>query len=205
MTFRITGFPDFIHRPQFWILQSAILRKLDVSIPRWDVGSLDISILRWGEGPLERAIQIMGIIFSASKVIYVHLSSLRIHPHPGFLSHISNIDTLKLIYFAYFHSLMKYGITFWGNSSDSKKVFTLQTKAVIIIVGTKPQIPCSDPFKESQILPLPCKYIFSLLNFVINNLRHFQIKSAKHCVNTTNKHNLQRPTANLTRFQKSIY
>jgi hypothetical protein len=28
------------------------------------------------------------------------------------LSHISNIDTLKSIYFAYFHSLMKYGIIF---------------------------------------------------------------------------------------------
>jgi hypothetical protein len=35
--------------------------------------------------------------------------------------HISNIDTLKSIYFAYFHSLMKYGIMFWGNSSDREK------------------------------------------------------------------------------------
>jgi hypothetical protein len=29
------------------------------------------------------------------------------------LLHVSNIDTLKLIYFTYFHSLMKYGIIFW--------------------------------------------------------------------------------------------
>jgi hypothetical protein len=40
------------------------------------------------------------------------------------LLHVSTTDTLKSIYFAYFHSLMKYGIIFWGNSSDSKKVFT---------------------------------------------------------------------------------
>jgi hypothetical protein len=40
------------------------------------------------------------------------------------LTHI--ISTLKLIYFACFHSLMKYGMHFWGNSSDSKKIFTLQ-------------------------------------------------------------------------------
>jgi hypothetical protein len=46
------------------------------------------------------------------------------------LLHISNTDTLKSIYFAYFHSLMKYGIIFWSNSSDSKKVFTLQKKIV---------------------------------------------------------------------------
>jgi hypothetical protein len=46
---------------------------------------------------------------------------------------------LKSIYFAYFHSKMKYGIIFWGNSSDSKKVFTLQKKIVRIILGIKPQ------------------------------------------------------------------
>jgi hypothetical protein len=41
------------------------------------------------------------------------------------LLHISNTDTLKPIYFAYFYSLMKKLL--WGNSLDSKKVFTLQS------------------------------------------------------------------------------
>jgi hypothetical protein len=40
--------------------------------------------------------------------------------------HISNSNTLKSVYFAYFHSIIKYGIIFWGNSSNSKKIFTLQ-------------------------------------------------------------------------------
>jgi hypothetical protein len=69
---------------------------------------------------------------------------------------------------------MKYGIIFWGNSS--KRVFTLQKKTVRITVGAKPQ-----PLVE---------YIFSLLNFIINNLEHFQTNSAIHCVNTRNKHHL---------------
>jgi hypothetical protein len=64
-----------------------------------------------------------------------------------YLSHISNINILKLIYFAYFHSLIKYRIIFWGNSSDNKKVFTLQKKIVITIVGSKPQTPCRYLFK----------------------------------------------------------
>jgi hypothetical protein len=100
---------------------------------------------------------------------------------------------------------MKYRIIFCGNSSDSKKVFTLQKKTVRIIVGAKPQTPFRDPFKKLQILPLPCEYIFSLLNFVINNLEHFQTNLAIHCVNTRNKHNLHRPVANLTCFQKTTY
>jgi hypothetical protein len=31
------------------------------------------------------------------------------------------IDTLKLVYFDYFHSIMSYGVIFWGNSADSKR------------------------------------------------------------------------------------
>jgi hypothetical protein len=95
---------------------------------------------------------------------------------------------------------MKYGTIFWGNSSDSKKVFPLQKKIVRIIVCTKPQTPC---IKKLQILLLPCKYIFPLLSFVINSLEHFQTNSAIHCVNKRNKHHLHRPLANLTCFQKS--
>jgi hypothetical protein len=110
-----------------------------------------------------------------------------------------------LIYFAYFHSLKKYGIIFWGNSSDNKKVFTLQKKSLRTVVGAKPQTPCSDLFKKLQIVPLPCKYIFSLLSFIINNLEHYQTNSAIYCVNTRNRHHLHRRTANLTCFQKSTY
>jgi hypothetical protein len=35
----------------------------------------------------------------------------------------TNMTTLKIIYFAYFHSIMEYGIIFRGNSSDSRRVF----------------------------------------------------------------------------------
>jgi hypothetical protein len=74
--------------------------------------------------------------------------------------HISNI--------AYFHSLMKYGIIFWGNSSDSKKVFTLQKKIVRIMMGVKSHNPCRDLFKRLQILTLPCEYIY------IHNKLHYK-------------------------------
>jgi hypothetical protein len=53
------------------------------------------------------------------------------------LLHISNTETLKSIYYAYFHSLMKYRIILWGNSTDSRKVFTLQKKTVGIMRGHK--------------------------------------------------------------------
>jgi len=49
--------------------------------------------------------------------------------------HISNISILKSIYCAYFHSITKYGIIFWGHSSNSEKLFTLQKKFMRIMAG----------------------------------------------------------------------
>jgi hypothetical protein len=73
--------------------------------------------------------------------------------------HISNINTLKSIYFAYFHSIVQYGIIFWENSTNSRKVFTLQKKIIGIMVGAHPRTPCRSMFKKLEILPVPCQYI----------------------------------------------
>lgn len=42
------------------------------------------------------------------------------------MQEIVNINTLQTIYFAYFHSVMSFGIIFWGNSTDSNSIFLLQ-------------------------------------------------------------------------------
>jgi hypothetical protein len=109
------------------------------------------------------------------------------------VSHVSNTVTLKAIHFACFHSIMKYGIIFWGNSSSSKNVFTLQKKVIRTIAGVEPRHSCTNLFKRLEILPLPCEYIFSLMNFIVNNQELFQTNSAVHSVNTSNKHQLHRP------------
>jgi hypothetical protein len=41
-----------------------------------------------------------------------------------------DINTLRMIYFAYFHSIMEYGIMFWGASSESNRIL-LQKKRII--------------------------------------------------------------------------
>jgi hypothetical protein len=38
------------------------------------------------------------------------------------VSHISSAETFISVYFAYFHSIIKYGIIFWGNSRNSRKI-----------------------------------------------------------------------------------
>ena len=46
--------------------------------------------------------------------------------------HISNITTLKSVYYAYFHSLQKTEL--WDNSSNSRKIFTLHKKIELWLV-----------------------------------------------------------------------
>jgi len=42
------------------------------------------------------------------------------------IKHIAQIDTLRVIYFAHIHSIISYGIIFWGNFSYANKVFILE-------------------------------------------------------------------------------
>jgi hypothetical protein len=51
------------------------------------------------------------------------------------LFHTLSLDAFRTVYDAYFHSLIKYGIVFWGNSSNESKVFLFQKWVIRIIMG----------------------------------------------------------------------
>jgi hypothetical protein len=38
--------------------------------------------------------------------------------------------------------------------------------------------------KELEILPIPCQYIFSLMNFILKNQEHFKTNSSIHSTDT---------------------
>jgi len=118
--------------------------------------------------------------------------------------HICNNDTLRSIYFAYFHSIASYGIIFWGSSSHSKRIFTLQKRIIRIMADAHPRTSCRRLFKKLEILTVPSQYICSLMSFFVGNQEKFQTNSSVHNINTRNKHHLHRPVANLFCFQKGV-
>jgi hypothetical protein len=118
------------------------------------------------------------------------------------LTHISSTETIKSIYFAQFHSIMKYRIIFWGNSHTSRKILTLQRKIIRIMASVKPRNSCRSMFKRLEILTRLYEYIFSLMNFKVNNQEYFQTHSALHSINTRNVYD-HIPAVNLSCFQKS--
>jgi hypothetical protein len=42
----------------------------------------------------------------------------------------SGLETTSTLYYAYFQSLLLYGLIFWGNSVNAKLIFRLQKRAI---------------------------------------------------------------------------
>ena len=114
-------------------------------------------------------------------------------------------ESLRMVYFSYFHAIMTYGIIFWGNSSHSNIIFRLQKRVIRIITGIRNRDSCREYFKALKILPLQSQYILSLLLFVIDNKDHFKRNSEVHHINTRNKSSIHQPHANLSIYQKGAY
>ena len=100
--------------------------------------------------------------------------------------------------FSYIHSIMSYGIIFWGNSSENNSIFTTQTRTIRVIVNSSSGIFSHELFKELQILTLHPQCIYSLIMFVINNKHLFKSNSDVHNLSKRYNSDLHLPTANLT-------
>jgi hypothetical protein len=96
-------------------------------------------------------------------------------------------DSLRMVYYSYFHSIMTYGLIFWGNSHYSNIIFRLQERVIRIIVGIRGRGSCRELFNKLKILPLKSQYILSLLLFVDDNEDYFKVNSEIHNINTRTK------------------
>ena len=64
------------------------------------------------------------------------------------------LGILKIIYYAYFHSIMNYGTILGGNSSYSNTIFKLQKRYITINLGARARESCREYFRELNILQL---------------------------------------------------
>jgi hypothetical protein len=115
-----------------------------------------------------------------------------------------SLEVMKMIYYSYVHSVISYGIIFWGNSHFSDSVFKIQKIIIRVVTNTGRHDSCCELYKKLQILQLPSQYIFSLLVFVNKNRSCFISNSEIHDINTRHNHNLHLPSTNLTLVQKGV-
>ena len=122
-----------------------------------------------------------------------------------YVNYSLSMETLKIIYFAHIHTIMNYGVIFWGNSSYAKKVFIFQNKIIRIITNTRPRDSCREIFRNMWIMTLYSQYIYSLLLFAVDNKHLFTANNKIHKYNTRNNNNLHLALANLTKYNKGPY
>jgi hypothetical protein len=116
-------------------------------------------------------------------------------------------ESLKMVYFSYFHPIMSYGLVFGGNSYHSNTVFKLQKRII------RDRESCREYFRKLIILPLKSLtlslsiyiYIYILLLFLINNRQHFKINSDMHNINTRNNLDFYYPQTRLSVYQKGTH
>jgi hypothetical protein len=70
-----------------------------------------------------------------------------------------SLNVLRSTYFLYAHSIISYGLIFWGNSTESDDVFKIQKRIIRIITNSNKNASCRELFKTLNILPLQSQYI----------------------------------------------
>lgn len=109
------------------------------------------------------------------------------------------------LYYANFHSQMRYGIINWGISSHSQRVFILQKYALRILTKVPNRESCRTAFKELKILTVIGTYIYELGCFVYKNLPIFQKYLTDHNYSTRFKNILIPNQHSTAGYQKGIF
>jgi hypothetical protein len=85
------------------------------------------------------------------------------------LSSVVSQENPLMIYYAYVHSIMPYGIIFWGNSTYSNLIYKIKKRTVRIIMKARNTDSCRPLFRLLNILLFYSQYIFSVSMFVVKN------------------------------------
>ena len=116
----------------------------------------------------------------------------------------TDIDTARLVYFSYFHSIMSYGILLWGRAADIESIFILQKRAIRAIYNLRRRDSLRELFKDINIMTVPCQYIYENIMYVRKNIHLFTKISDRHNFNTRNKNKLDQPRFRLAKVHNSF-
>lgn len=114
-----------------------------------------------------------------------------------------DLQTRLMVYYAYFYSILQYGIEFWGCASKIDLIFKCQKKFLRIMTLSSWRASCKPIFKDLQILTVPCLYILKTLLLLKSNFWSICGDQNVHKYETRFKTNLQYPIHRLKLTEKS--
>jgi hypothetical protein len=110
-------------------------------------------------------------------------------------------NVARIMYYAYFYLVLKYGIVFWGISKNYKKVSILQKGAMRIVARTT---SCKPSFRALKIMTLPCMYIYEILLQFRMSMNNYKTNSMIHLHDTRQTSDLFITGHNTKLFEQSI-
>lgn len=90
------------------------------------------------------------------------------------LTSVMSVDALVTAYHGLVGSVLRYGVIFWGNSTNREIIFKAQKKCIRTMFGLRVIDTCKPLFIKFKILTLPSLYIFEVAVFVKTNPNLFK-------------------------------
>lgn len=119
------------------------------------------------------------------------------------MSYLCNLDTLKTIYFSYFHSRLCFGISLYGATSKTNlnKILILQKRAIRIMMHLKFDESVRAHFRQLNILTVYGQYIFETICLAKEDIMRKEPVET-HQYNTRHKKDIVTTRHNLEFYKK---
>lgn len=108
----------------------------------------------------------------------------------GRLKYCVTPEYIRMAYFAFFQSIIKYCLLVWGNCSRIEEVLILQKKAVRIIDGSADLEHCRPIFIKLRIFTVINLYILELVIYSLKKLPVMVLNEDVHPYNTRGRHQI---------------
>lgn len=116
-----------------------------------------------------------------------------------------NPDTLITAYHGLVASVLRYGIIFWGNSTNKEIAFKAQKRCIRAMFNLKQTDSCRPFFKKYKLLTLPSLYVLETIMFVKSNPDLYQRISDTVTRNRRDNSKLRSHIAKTALMKKSIF
>ena len=113
-------------------------------------------------------------------------------------------ETTIMAYYGTTYPVLRYGIVFWGDSTEVDRVFKLQKRCIRAMFGLKQQDSCRPYFRAHGILTLTSIYVLECVLFIKTNPTFFSEMKQTHQHHTRNKELLKAPATRYTRVQRNV-
>lgn len=114
-------------------------------------------------------------------------------------------QTSLTVYYAYFQSILQYGIEFWGDSTGVAATFRIQKKAIRSICCLRPRDSCREHFKKLRIMTLVNLYLFRVSIIIFRNKTSLIKHSDNHNYDTRQNNLYLLPQYNYNVTRKSTF